>query len=433
MLWRMTLPIQMRGIELRIPGEPEQRIDGLKPVRRIGLVAADYPRLDPEFAVQPGDPVRRGDLLIRDRNNGVRFTSPGAGIVTAIRRAANGSFESLEIELNAREQRDAPEDADFAPFEQYTPRDLAFVTRKQVRAMIVESGLWTALRARPGGGVPHPEAEGAFIFAHAMPAYPLGPSSDVVLAGREADLNLGLLAVAKLSDAMLYYCRPIGARITPSMNTNQRIRDFAGPFPAGLPSAQYFIVDKDKGEEGLPAWHIDAQDVAAIGAFMRTGRLDVRRTVALGASGMRRPRLVQARLGASMEDLLRDELAEGVRTRLSGPPIAGRVVVNARQDYLGRYHYQVTALRETPAEQRAWFSAWNRLFWPYRRLSPTGLQMRRILRALAKANDERAVQLGAGWLFEEDVAPYTLLSAGKPDYARLLREMHDRHPERSIP
>ena len=82
--------------------------------------------------------------------------------------------------------------------------------------------------------------------------------------------------------------------------------EFSGPHPAGLPGTHIHFLDPVHA--GKTVWFIGYQDVAAVGALFRTGRLWTERVVALAGPGVQKPRLVRTRLGACLDDLVRGEL-----------------------------------------------------------------------------------------------------------------------------
>jgi len=65
-------------------------------VRQVALLGADYIGLKPTMAVEVGDRVKLGALLFTDKKNpGVRYTSPGAGTVSAINRGLLFAWEYM--------------------------------------------------------------------------------------------------------------------------------------------------------------------------------------------------------------------------------------------------------------------------------------------------------------------------------------------------
>ena len=84
----------------------------------------------------------------------------------------------------------------------------------------------------------------------------------------------------------------------------------------------------------------------AVGSLFETGTLDVNRVVALGGPPVQRPRLLETRVGASIDELLAGEL-DNVETRqISGSVLSGRAATGDVEGYLGRYHQQISVLEE---------------------------------------------------------------------------------------
>ena len=110
-----------KGLDLPLAGAPRQTVSDSPPVRRVAIMADDFPGMKPGFEVEIGDTVRRGQLIFKDRRRGeVRHTAPGAGTVVAIHRGARRTLLSVVIELNDREREGRPSDEDYQPFESYT-------------------------------------------------------------------------------------------------------------------------------------------------------------------------------------------------------------------------------------------------------------------------------------------------------------------------
>ena len=71
-------------------------------------------------------------------------------------------------------------------------------------------------------------------------------------------------------------------------------------------------------------WHIDAQDVAAVGKLFTTGKIPVERVISLAGPSVKNPRLIKTRIGACMESITADELTDGENRVISGSVISGR-------------------------------------------------------------------------------------------------------------
>jgi len=441
-----------KGLDLPLAGAPEQRIEAAAPARQVALLGADTLGLRPALAVQPGDRVVRGQLLYGDRKSaGVRYTSPATGVVRAVNRGDRRAFVSMVIDV-ADDDGPATQVAfDALPRPGSVPADPA-----AVRAVLLEAGLWGALRTRPFSRVPEADAMPQAIFVTAIDTHPHAPDPQVVLSGREADFAAGMTAIEQLAPGPVYLCRGVGSGIAAGPGSRAEVHEFAGPHPAGTPGLHIHLLHPADAERVV--WHIGYQDVAAIGHLFLTGRLDVERVVSLAGPAVKRPRLLRVRLGASIAGLTEGELASGSLRVLSGSVLDGRVAAGETDGYLGRFHRQVAVLHEgherelfgwiTPQKDK--YSLWSvvlghfagrrglplttstnggdRAMVPiggYERVMPLDLMPTFLLRALVVGDVVRAQTLGCLELDEEDLALCTFVCPGKTEYGPLLRKALD--------
>ncbi|MBW3542728.1 MAG: Na(+)-translocating NADH-quinone reductase subunit A, partial [Planctomycetes bacterium] len=324
-----------RGVDVPLAGAPRQEIEDAPPVRTVGLVADDYIGMKPTMAVREGQQVRLGEPLFEDKKlPGVVYTSPGCGTVVAVNRGAKRVFQSVAIEL---------EGDDEVEFASYYDTDLTTLTREQVRENLVKSGLWTALRTRPYSKVPSPASAPHSLFVTAIDTAPLAARPETVLAGNDLAFTYGLNVLQHLCDGRLFVCKRPGAAIPGRELKFATFVEFSGPHPAGLAGTHIHFLDPVGRNKTV--WHIGYQDVAAIGKLFTTGRLPVERVIALSGPPVKNPRLLRTRLGASVTELVAGTLAEGENRVISGNVLSGRAALPPR-DFLGRYHLQVSALRE---------------------------------------------------------------------------------------
>lgn len=449
-----------KGLDLPIEGAPAQTIEAGRPVTSVAIIAADYVGMRPAMAVKEGDEVKRGQLLFEDRKTpGVRFTAPGAGTVVAINRGARRALQSVVIRLSETEVFGDPGEGDLQPFNSYTGKDPAELSRDEVVDLLAESGLWTALRARPYSRTPSPEAEPPHaLFVNAADTHPLAPQVELALAGREADFQRGLAALAKLTAGKTYLCRMAGTQVDPG-SAPVTVEEFRGPHPAGTVGVHIHTLAPVYREKTV--WHVGYQDVLAIGALFGTGKLSVERVVSIAGPLVARPRVVKTRLGASIDELTGgDELKEapGETRVVSGSVLHGREAKGEIHGYLGRYHRQVSALAE-PHERtfmrmilpgsgvfsllRVFVGAIRHKVSPrtfpmdasaqgshramvpiglYERVLPFDLMATHLLRAILVKDVVNAEVLGVLELDEEDLGLCTFVCPGKNDYTTALRE-----------
>lgn len=439
-----------KGLDLPVTGTCQQAVDSGPAVRHVALVGSDYHGLRPTMAVQEGDRVRLGQFLFEDkRRPGVRFTAPGAGKVVGIHRGEKRHLQSVVIELD--------DSAGEETFDIAAGRRPAELSRQQVRDALVQSGLWTGLRTRPYSKVPLPEQVPHSIFVTAIDTNPLSADPALALAGREEAFSAGVAALARLTDGPVYLCKAPGAAIPEADGSaNVTVAEFAGPHPAGLAGTHIHMLDG----VGLrkTVFHINYQDTAAVGDLFRSGRIHPERVVALGGPVVERPRLLRTRMGACISELTAGQLQPGVETRLvSGSLLAGRTAAGPL-DYLGRWDLQVGALREgRQRELLGWQSpgahkfSVKRVFlsclFPGRRFAfdtntngspramvpvgsfeavmPLDILPTFLLRCLIIGDPERAIDLGALELDEEDLGLCSFVCPGKTEYGPLLRRSLD--------
>ena len=451
----MALHRFRKGLRLPITGAPVQEIEPARPPRYAALVAADYVGLRPTMHVSPGDDVRRGQLLFEDKKRpGVRYTAPAAGTIAAVHRGDRRALQSVVIESSRAEREGrAPEDARFSSFSGRHPSGL---TSDDVRGLLLESGLWTALRARPFGRVAAPEGKPHSIFVTAIDTNPLAPSLDAVVPGNEAAFERGLAALGRLTEGPVFVCTAPGARLDVQSSDQVYHEEFHGPHPAG--TVGLHIHTLDPVDRRKIVWHLGFQDVLAVGRLFETGSLDVTRVVSLAGPPVAHPRLLRTRIGASLSDLMDGEVADGETRVISGSVLSGRAAQGDSHGYLGRYHQQISVLREGRARE---FMGWlapgldkfstiatfaskllpgkrfplttttngsKRAIVPigmFEQVMPLDIMPTLLLRALVMEDVERAEELGCLELEEEDVALCTFVCAGKNEYGPYLRRVLD--------
>jgi Na+-transporting NADH:ubiquinone oxidoreductase subunit A len=432
-----------RGLNIPIAGKPEQRIHPVPPVRRVGVLGQDYgayKRL-PTLLVNEGDRVLLGQPLVRGKHlNAVTTTSPGTGVIEYIERGARRFLQTIAIRLEG----DGEE-----TFNAWQPDELAGLNAAQVRDNLLASGLWVSFRTRPYSLVANPETEPHAIFVTAMDTSPLAADPAVIIADSPDDFANGLTVVSKLTPGKVFVCKAAGAAVPGTDGVS--VEEFAGPHPAGLAGTHIHFLAPVGAERTI--WHLNYQDVIAIGRLFTSGRLSTERIIALAGPQVFSPRLVRTRLGASINDLVRNELRPGESRAVSGSILSGHHAAG-KTAFLGRFHLQVSVLREgRERELLGWlapglnkFSA-SKVFMAgllpqkefrltttkngspramvptgsYERVMPLDILPTQLLRALVVEDTEAARALGCLELDEEDLALCTFVDTGKYDYGPILR------------
>jgi Na+-transporting NADH:ubiquinone oxidoreductase subunit A len=433
-----------KGLDLPISGSPEQVIQDGARVRSVALIGFDYPGMKPTMAVKVGDKVKKGQLLFTDKKTeGVRYTAPAAGSVSAIHRGAKRVFQSIVIDVDGTEEE---------TFAGYSAKELSSLSRDKVVENLVDSGLWTSLRTRPFSKVPAIDAAPSSIFVNAMDTNPLAANPQLVLKGAETEFEAGLNALSKLTEGKVFVCQAPGVSIPMGDATNLLSEEFAGPHPAGLSGTHIHFLDPVS--ESKSVWTINYQDVIAVGKLFLTGTLSSERVISLAGPAVNKPRLLRTLVGANLNELTAGELNSAKNRVISGSVLSGRTAEGSVQ-YLGRYHLQVVALeegferhmlhylvagRERHSVLNIFISKLNkaktfnfttstngseRAMVPvgsYEKVMPLDILPTQLLRALIVGDVDTAIKLGVLELDEEDLALCTYACPGKYEYGPILRD-----------
>lgn len=432
-----------KGLDLPIRGEPGDTVSPGPAVRKVALMGGDYIGMKPKFEVSVGDKVKLGQLLFTDKKmNRIRFTSPGCGKVEAIHRGEKRAFVSIVIALEDKEE---------ITFPVHQPNQLNKLDRESVVKQLIDSGEWTALRARPFDKVADPDTEPHSIFVNVMDTRPLAPSPQDILQDREDDFVYGLKVISRLTKGKVYVCKVPDMVLPDADIRNLSIESFRGPHPAGLVGTHIHFLDPVNRNKTV--WHIGLQNVIAIGHLFTTGHIDVERVVSIAGPGVLDPKLIRTRTGASTEELTENELKSGHMRVISGSVLSGYSAA-AETAFLGRYHQQISVL---PEFTRLGFFGWlspgfhlysvkkivasrflpKKLFdfttaahggeraivpvGSYEKVMPLDILPTYLLRALAVDDIDEAEKLGCLELAEEDLALCTYVCPSKIDHGRNLR------------
>jgi len=436
-----------KGLDLPIAGAPEQRIDDAKSVGSVAVVAGDYRGLRGSVLAGEGDWVRVGQPLVSDKDfSELLLTSPGCGRVVAVNRGVRRSLQSIVVRLEGDEEE---------RFDAYDQARLLTLDRRSARKLLLSSGLWAAFRTRPFSRIPRPTDSPHSIFVTAIDTNPLAADPRLVIGERGKEFSDGLAVLSRLTDGEVYVCQGPGSELPLPDADSVSTVTFDGPHPAGLPGTHIHFLDPVG--ENKAVWHLNYQDVIAIGGLFTTGRIPVERVVALGGPAVLRPRLLRSRVGASTVDLLDGELQQTECRVVSGSILSGRRAAGWAR-YLGPHDLQISVLQEDrDREFLGWaapgfnkYSAIHafasslrprhkfpmttsqhgspRAMVPignFEPVVPLDILPAPLLKALLVQDTEAARALGCLELAEEDLALCSFVCCSKYEYGPVLRDNLD--------
>ena len=436
-----------KGLDLPISGAPRQAIEEGNAARSAAVLGPDYPGMKPTMEVKEGDVVAKGQILFSDKKTpGVVYTAPAAGTVAEINRGAKRALRGVVIDIAA--------EGDSISFAGHAAEQIQNIDREAVIQQLLQSGSWPALRTRPFSRVPSPETAPHSIFVTAMDTNPLAADPQIVIAPRIKDFIAGLAVLSTLTDGAVHVCQSAGAEMGEYAQSEKiQSHSFGGVHPAGLPGTHIHFIDPVSPNKTV--WYIGYQDVLAFGYLFLSGQLDVERIVAIGGPGASNPRLVKTILGANLTELTAGELVEGDQRIISGSVLSGRGA-NEGLPYLGRYHVQVSILREDRERKLvgwlmpgtrmhsvfpAFLSKWvgeksvefttntngsTRGMVPigtYDTVMPLDILATQLMRSLLVGDLEKAIELGCLELDEDDIALCTYACPGKYEFGPVLRDV----------
>jgi Na+-transporting NADH:ubiquinone oxidoreductase subunit A len=431
-----------RGLDLPISGAPDQVISEGAKARSVAVIGFDYVGMKPTMLVKEGDRVTTGQAIFADKKTeGVIYTAPATGVVSAINRGEKRVLQSVVIDV---------EEDEYVQFNSYPAAEIAGLARESVVDNLVKSGLWTALRTRPYSKVPALDAMPSAILVNAMDTNPLAANPNVVIAEQAEAFKVGVLVLSRLTDGETFVSSAPGSNL--DLPADVRSAEFSGPHPAGLSGTQvHFLAPVSATRQ---AWTINYQDAIAVGKLFLEGKLFTDRVISLAGPQIEQPRLVRTRLGANLDELTAGQMKAGTNRVISGSVLGGRTSRGALS-YLGRYHLQVSVLLEgyerefmgwlspgankhsmlriylsklTPSKLFSFSTNTNgseRAMVPmgsYEKVMPLDILPTQLLRSLIVGDTAMAQQLGCLELDEEDLALCTYVCQSKYEYGPILRE-----------
>lgn len=440
-----------KGLDIAITGAPLQiiadDIEAKSPsISTVAVIGTDYNLLRPSMLVAVGDKVKLGEALFTDKSNpGFNYTSPGAGTITEVNRGAKRALLSIVIELDKKEEH-----VELPKFDENGLDDLP---ENQARKILQESGTWTAIRTRPYSKTPEVDHQPAGIFVKAIDTDPLSADPAVIINHKPKAFQDGLKVLAKLTRGKVYVCQHEEASLPALPETKEGAdkivtKTFSGKHPAGLVGTHIHNILPVSAERSV--WHLNYQDVIAIGMLFATGKRYCDRIIALAGPKVKEPRLIISRMGASTNETIEGQLESGDVRVISGSILNGQHALG-RRAYLGRFSLQVSVVSEgQPREFLHWvnpflkqFSLMNvfmerkteynfsssqngspRAMVPlgnYESVMPLDILPTQLLRALLTRDTELAQKLGCLELDEEDLALCTFVCHSKYEYGPALR------------
>lgn len=335
----MTRVIRLRrGLDINLAGRAEKTIVALKPDGTFALRPDSFEGIKPKVLVKEGDKVKAGEaLFINKAYPNVKFSSPVSGTVSLVERGDRRKLLSVRIEADKEQE-----------FIDFGVKDIATLSGEQVVENLLEAGLFGYINQLPYAISTNPETKPKAIFVSALRDMPLAGDFEFELQGQKKDFQTGLTALSRIAKTYL----GIGSEqnITVAGNDVEVVK-FSGKCPAGNVGVQVNHIDPvNKGEV---VWTVDPTAVIFFGRLFNTGKVDLRRTVALAGSEVTSPHYTEMLVGQNIDTLLNGayDSTKSVRIIMDNPLTGKPVAQNSSEEphhtrFLGAHTSEITIIPE---------------------------------------------------------------------------------------
>ena len=320
----MAKVIKLRkGLDINLKGKAAAEIAAVKCPGEYALCPDDFHGVKPKVVVKEGDAVKAGDALFVDKlHPEVKFVSPVSGTVSLVERGDRRKLLSIRVKSDAKQET-------------------RIFDTKDVKAALLESGLFAFFRQRPYDVVANPDDKPKAIYVSAFNSMPLSQEFEVALKGNEAEFQAGISALAKLAPVRL------GVSSRQTSQTLLEAKDctvtvFKGKAPAGNVGVQ--INHTDPINKGEVVWTLGAEEVIFVGRLMTTGKVDLTRVIALAGSEVQAPKYYKVLVGQQLTTLLEGNASLDGSRIINGNVMTG--IKTTKDAYLAAHATEINVIPE---------------------------------------------------------------------------------------
>ena len=330
-----------KGLDIKLIGTAEKNTTNSSLSSVYAVQPEDFHGITPKLVAKEGAEVKAGDTLFYDKSDErILFSSPVSGKVSEVIRGARRRVMAVKITADAKQIH-----------KDFGVQDVDKMSAEEVKNHLFASGCWPFIKQRPYDVVANPDQAPKAIFISAHATAPLAADLEYTLADKVQELQTAITAVAKLTEGKVHFS--IGANSIFENLSGVELHRVYGPHPSGNVGTQ--IAQLDPINKGEFVWVITPQDLVVIGELLLTGKLNLERTIALTGSQFKNPKYIKAIAGASISDLITDNLNVDNTRIISGNVLSGKQI--DASGFLGYYDNQITAIPEGDDYE---FFGWNK-------------------------------------------------------------------------
>ena len=319
-----------KGLDINLKGRATEQKIQLKSNGKYALVPDDFEGVTPKVVVKEGEKVQAGDaLFINKQYPEVKFASPVSGTVSAVVRGERRKVLCVKVDADAQQS-----------FVDFGKKDVAKLDGKAVIDALLEAGIFGYVNQLPYAVSTNPSVMPKAIFVSALRDKPLAADFEYEVKGQEADFQTGITALSKIAKTYL----GVGVGSALENVKDAEVNVFDGKCPAGNVGVQVNHIDPvNKGEV---VWTIgDPSVVLFIGRLFNSGKVDLRRTVALCGSEIKNPAYVDMLVGEELSTLLSNSYDASKSVRIiNGNVLTGKPTT--KEGFLGAHTSEITVIPE---------------------------------------------------------------------------------------
>ena len=295
-----------KGFDVKVLGQPEPVIEELGGQTRFAVYPSEFEGIKPRLQVKVGDKVKRGQVLFfNKRMDRTLFRSPCCGTISAINLGARRFPIEILIDADVNEESET--------FKSYTTESILQISREELTAYLLESGMWPLIKQRPFNKIADPDRTPKAVFINAANSAPFQADFSVILKGDEDAFQAGVNALSRLTEGHVHLCTSAGIEL-PSFD-HVEMHTFAGKYPSGNTSVHINRISPILPNDTV--YTITAQNVILLGKLLTTGELPRTKVVALAGPAVKESarKYYRVPLGASLDGALAENF-EGEEIRL---------------------------------------------------------------------------------------------------------------------
>ena len=319
-----------KGLDINLQGKAEEKKIQLKSNGKYALVPDDFEGVTPKVVVKEGDKVKAGDaLFVNKQYPEVKFASPVSGTVSAVVRGERRKVLCVKVDADAEQS-----------FVDFGKKDVSKLDGKAVIDALLEAGIFGYIDQLPYAISTNPSVMPKAIFASALRDKPLACNFEYEVKGQEEDFQTGITALSKIAKTYL----GVGEGSMLEGVKDAEVNIFSGKCPAGNVGVQVNNIDPvNKGEV---VWTIgDPTVVLFIGRLFNTGKVNLKRTVALCGSEIKSPAHVDMLVGEELSTLLSNSYDAQKSVRIiNGNVLTGKPTT--KEGFLGAHASEITVIPE---------------------------------------------------------------------------------------